>query len=124
MTEAPGQPVSLADDLAGELKKGKTAVRGIDWVAESAEISPTGRVAFDEAMRELGEAMKASGQRYRLYLYMDQRYDDAAVSTFGKPRLQTLQSTLAAAIGDPAAAPQIGTAKRDKNPRLELIKVK
>lgn len=42
-TEAPGQPVSLADDLAGELKEGKTSVRGIDWVSGSAEISPAGR---------------------------------------------------------------------------------
>ncbi len=123
MTEAPGQSVELATDLAAELKKGKTSVRGIDWVAGSAEVSPAGRQGFDEAMATLGAAIKQSGQHYRLDLYTDQRYDDAAVSSFGPARLQAVQSALAGAIGDPAAA-QIGKVKRDKNTRLELVKVK
>ncbi len=122
-SEAPGQPVTLSDDLAAELKKGKTTVRGIDWVAGSVELSPAGKQSFDEAMATLGAAIKQSGQHYRLDLYMDQRYDDAAVSTFGPARLQAVQSALAGTIGDPTAA-QIGKAKRDKNPRLELVKVK
>ena len=123
MTEAPGQSVELAPDLATELKKGKTAVRGIDWVAGSSEVSPAGRPGFDEAMATLGAAIKQSGQHYRLDLYMDQRYDDAAVSSFGPARLQAVQSALAGATGDPTAT-QIGKAKRDKNTRLELVKVK
>jgi hypothetical protein len=123
MTEAPGHGVELASDLGAELKKGKTAVRGIDWVAGSAEVSSAGRQGFDEAMATLGAAIKQSGQHYRLDLYMDQRYDDAAVSTFGPARLQAVQSALAGAIGDPNAA-QIGKTKRDKNTRLELVKVK
>jgi hypothetical protein len=124
MSEAPGQEIELAQDLAAELKKGKTAVRGIDWVAGSAEITLAGRVPFGAAMTKLGQAMRESGQHYRLDLYMDQRYDDAAVSTFGPARLQAVQSALAAALGDPSAAPQIGKTKRDKNPRLELVKTK
>lgn len=123
MTEAPGQSVELAYDLAAELKKGKTAVRGIDWVAGSVELSPAGKQSFDEAMATLGAAIKESGQHYRLDLYMDQRYDDAAVSTSGPTRLQAVQTALAGTIGDPTAA-QIGKAKRDKNPRLELVKVR
>lgn len=74
-------------------------------------------------MATLGQAMKESGQHYRLDLYLDKSDDDAAASTFGAARLQTVQSTLAAVIGDPSAA-QIGKAKRDKNPRLELVKVR
>jgi hypothetical protein len=122
--EAAGQNVELASDLAADLKKGKTVVKGIDWIAGSAEISPAGRATFDGAMTKLGQAMKESGQHYRLDLYMDQRYDDAAVSTFGPARLQVVQSALAAALGDPSAGPQIGKTKRDKNPRLELVKTK
>ena len=61
MTEAPGQSVELATDLAAELKKGKTAVRGIDWVAGSAEVSPAGRQGFDEAMATLGRGDQAVG---------------------------------------------------------------
>ncbi|HEY8257880.1 MAG TPA: hypothetical protein VIG08_09505 [Gemmatimonadales bacterium] len=123
-TEAPGQEVTLADDLAAELKKGKTAVRGIDWVAGSADVSAVGRPGFDAAMTSLGKAIKESGQRYRLDLYLDQRYDDATIATFAPARLQLLQSALGTAAGNPAAAPEIGKTKRDKNPRLELVKIK
>jgi hypothetical protein len=124
MTEAPGQQVVLSDDLAAELKKGKTVVRGIDWVAGSAEVSATARPGFDAAMTTLGQAMKESGQRYRLDLYVDQKYDDAAVGMFAASRIQTIQVALGNAGGDSAEAPAIGKTKRDKNPRLEVVKVK
>lgn len=123
MSEAPGEPVTLGEDLAGDLKKGKVAVRGIDWMAGAAEVSPAGRPAFDEAMAHLGAAIKASGERFRLDLYMDDRYDAAAVQAFGPGRLQQVQSSLAAVVGDTAAI-QIGKSKRDKNPRLELNRIK
>jgi hypothetical protein len=123
LSEAPGEEVQLAADLAGELKKGKTVVRGIDWVGGSAEVSPTARPGFDQAMTTLGQAIKSSGQRYRLDLYMSTQNDDAAAQTLGPSRLQIVQSTLNAALGDPGAL-QLGKTKRDKNPRLELVKVK
>jgi hypothetical protein len=123
MTEAPGEQVTLAPNLANELAKGKTVVRGIDWVAGSAEVSPEGQPAFRQAMAALGAAIKTSGQRYRLDLYMDQRYDDTAVRMFGPGRLGLIGTTLAGIIGD-AGAVQAGKAKRDKTPRLEVLKVK
>ena len=123
-TEAPGQQVVLSDELEAELKKGKTVVRSIDWVAGSAEVSAAGRAGFDAAMTTLGQAITASGQRYRLDLYVDQRYDDAAAGMFAMSRLQTVQGALGNAIGDPAAVPAIGKTKRDKNPRLEVVKTK
>ena len=115
MSEAPGQPIALGDDLAADLKKGKATVRGIDWMAGAAEVSPAGKPAFDEAMSRLGAAIKASGQRYRLDIYMEERYDAAAVQAFGPGRLQQVQASLAAAVGDTAAI-QLGKTKRDKNP--------
>jgi hypothetical protein len=124
MTEAPGQQVALSDDLAAELKKGKTVVRGIDWVAGSADVSPAGRAGFEVAMTTLGQAIKESGQHYRLDLYVDQKYDDAAVGMFAASRLQAIQVALGTAIGNPAAVPAAGKTKRDKNPRLEVVKAK
>lgn len=118
MSEAPGQAVEIAADLPAELKKGKTVVRGIDWVAASAEVSPAGRAEFDEAMVRLAQAIKESGQRYRLDLYVDQ-----ASEAQGSSRLQLVQTTLTASLGDPAAV-EIGKTKRDKNPRLEVVKAK
>lgn len=117
-SQAPTQPVELAEDLAAELKKGKTVVRGIDWVPGSAEVSPAGRPEFDKAMGVLGQAIKESGQRYRLDLYVDVAGEAAAPA-----RLQLVQSSLAASVGDPAAV-EVGKTKRDKNPRLEVVKTK
>jgi len=122
-TEAPGETLALSPDLAAELAKGKTVIRGIDWVAGSAEVSPQGQPGFQQAMASLGAVIKASGQRYRLDLYMDQRYDDTAIRMFGPGRLERVASTLAGTIGD-AGVVQAGKTKRDKNPRLEVIKVK
>ncbi len=123
-TEAPGQSVALSDDLAADLKKGKTVVRGIDWVAGSADVSAAGRVGFAAAMTTLGRAISASGQHYRLDLYLDQQDDDEAVRMLATSRLQTIQAALGDAIGDPAAVQAIGRIKRDRNPRLEVVKAK
>ncbi len=122
-TEAPGEQVALSPDVAAELAKGKTVARSIDWVSGSAEVSPAAQAGFEAALTTLAQGIKASGQRYRLDLYMDEHSDDAAVKGVGPLRLQSVQSTLAAAIGDPGAV-QAGKTKRDKNPRLEVIKVK
>ncbi|MEO7986981.1 MAG: hypothetical protein ABI766_10645 [Gemmatimonadales bacterium] len=118
MDQAPTQPVELAADLAAELKKGKTVVRGIDWMAGSAELSPAGRAEFDTAMAALGQAVKASGQRYRLDLYVDDAGESAAPA-----RLQLVQTTLAASVGDSSAL-ETGKTQRDKHPRLEVVKAK
>jgi hypothetical protein len=124
ITEAPGQQVALSDDLAGELKKGKTLVRGIDWVAGSADVSSAGHAGFEAAMNTLGQAIRASGQHYRLDLYVDQKYDETAIGMFAANRLQAIQVALGTAIGDPVAVPVAGKTKRDRNPRLEVVKVK
>jgi hypothetical protein len=124
VTEAPGQTIELANDLVGELRKGKTAARNIDWVAGSGDVSEAGKPAFDEAMGRLAAALRTTtASQFRLDLYMDQRYDETAVSMFGPPRLAVVQGALTSA-GVGSAVVLMGKAKRDKNPRLEIVKVK
>ena len=78
LTELPGQLPVMAADPAAELAKGKTALRQIDWVAGSSEVSAAARPAFEETLGKLAQAMRQAGGRYRLDLYMNQRYDQAA----------------------------------------------
>jgi hypothetical protein len=124
ITEAPGQTIELGNDPTAELKKGKTAARHIDWVAGSGDVSEAGKAPFQEAMTKLAASLRETGGgQYRIDLYMDQRYDETAVSMFGPPRMAEIQAALSSAGVSPAIV-LMGKAKRDKNPRMELVKVK
>lgn len=119
-TEAPGKQPTVADDVAGELPEAKTAVRDIDWTVVGASLSASGKPAFEAAMAALAKGMQQAGGRFRLDLYMDERYDDVAVESYGPARLQLVESTLVA-VG-PGLTLQVGKAKRDKDPRLEIVR--
>jgi hypothetical protein len=125
-TEAPGQAIELSSDLTADLTKGKTAVRNIDWVAGAAGVSVAGTPGFTEAMAQLAAAMGQVGGSYRLDLYLDGRYEDEIVKTLGAERLSLLQSALSGAPNAAAPAPvlELGKIKKDKHPRLEIVRRK
>jgi len=123
ITEAPGATIELASDPASELRKGRTAVRHVDWVAGSGDISAAGQASFQEAMAKLAAALRETGGQYRIDLYMDPRYDETAVSMFGPTRLALVEGALTSAGVSPAVV-VMGKAKRDKDPRLEIVKGK
>lgn len=123
VTEAPGGTIELPADLVRELASGKVDVRNVDWVAGSAELSAGGQPAFADAMNRLGTAMSQTQGSFRLDLYMDNRYDDGAVNTFGPQRLALVQKALTGA-GVDAGRLKIGKAKRDKDTRLEVVRAK
>ena len=99
MAEGSGQPLEVAADLAAQLRKGKTAVRHIDWVANSVGLSEQGTAAFTTAAADIVAGMRAAGGRYRLDLYMDKRYDDGSAKMLGPQRLSTVQGMLVQASG-------------------------
>lgn len=125
-SEAEGRPLEVSSDLLDELRKGKSAVRHIDWIAGTPSLSAVGSAGFAEAMGTILAAMRQLGGSYRLDLYMDKRYDETAVAALGQQRLSTVQMALLNAGGasDPTAMPQIGKIKRDGDPRLEIVKVR
>ena len=120
MTEAPGQLLAVAADPAAELAKGKTAVRQVDWIAGGSEVSAAARPAFQEAMSKLGQAMRQVAGRYRVDLYMMQRYDEAATKMYGPARLAAVQQLLSA----DGLMVESGKIKRDKDPRIEIVRLK
>ncbi len=123
LTEAPGASIELASDPAAELRKGKTAVRHIDWVAGSGDVSAAGQASFQEAMAKLAAALRETGGQYRIDLYMDQRYDESAVTMFGPPRLALIEGALTTAGVSPAVV-VMGKTKRDKDARIEIVRGK
>ncbi len=117
-TEAAGKDLELAEDLEAELTAGKTVIRHIDWVAYKAELSAGGADAFNEAMTVLGEALVKVGGAFRVDFYLDTRYDEESATLVARSRLQLMQMGL----GEAAAQVELGTVKRDKNPRIEVVK--
>jgi hypothetical protein len=120
-TEAPGYAPVVGPDPVAELKKGKTIVRDIDWVAGGSKVSDAGTPAFDAAMTQIGKAMAQAGGSYQIDIYLDQRYGDAEVKALGPSRISTVQEALQQATGGSVPV-KPGKAKKDKNPRLEIVR--
>jgi hypothetical protein len=125
-SEGAGKPIEISSQLLIDLKMGKTIVRNIDWVGGTASISPAGSEPFDKAMAQVAAAMAQAGGHYRLDLYFDPRYEDIGVKKLGSQRLSLIQTALAKSGLDKAhgGAPKAGSSKKDKDPRLEIVKIK
>jgi hypothetical protein len=95
-------------------------VRQIDWIAGGSQVSVAARPAFEAALGKLGQAMRQVTGRYRVDLYMMQRYDEAATKMYGPGRLAAIQQLLTA----DGVVVETGKIKRDKDARIEIIRLK
>jgi hypothetical protein len=123
LSEALGKSVTLSSDLAADLAKGRTIVKDIDWLAGGGEVSEAGAASFTDAMAKLGAAIAKAGATYRADIYLDKRYEDVAIAALGSARLKVVLASLQAA-GLETGAVTAGKAKKDKHPRLEIVKAK
>jgi hypothetical protein len=125
-SEGAGKPIEFSPQLLLDLKKGKTAIRNIDWVAGTASLTAAGSEPFNQAMSQIAAALTQAGGKYRLDLYFDKRYDDVGVKTLGPQRFTLIQTALGkGGLGNtPGGVPKAGNTKKDKDPRLEIVKVK
>jgi hypothetical protein len=123
LSEAPEKSIALSSDPAGELAKGRTVVKDIDWLAGGGEVSETGTAAFTDAMAKLGAAITKAGGTYRADIYLDKRYEDVAIAPLGSARLKAVLASLEGA-GVATDVVTTGKVKKDKNPRLEIVKAK
>jgi len=64
--------------------------------------------------------MRQVGGRYRVDLYMMQRYDEAATKMYGAGRLAAIQQLLTA----DGLVVETGKIKRDKDARIEIVRLK
>jgi hypothetical protein len=123
LSEARGKSVTLSSDLAADLAKGRTIVKDIDWLAGGGEVSEAGVASFTDAMAKLGAAIAKAGAAYRADIYLDKRYEDVAIAALGSARLKVVLASLQAA-GLETGVVTAGKAKKDKHPRLEIVKAK
>jgi hypothetical protein len=122
-TEAAGEQMKLSGAVPDEIKKGKLTIKKIDWVHDNASVSPSTTQGFMDLMMSAGQAMKAAGATYRVDVYMDKKYADAESATLGAQRALVVVSLLQAGgqLGDAVVAGKVG---KDKEQRVEIVKVK
>ena len=107
------------------MKKGKTVIRNIDWVPGGGNVSSAGADEFARAMAQVAAAMKQTKGSYRIDLYMDQQSGNIVVRTLGPQRLAAVQGSLVRGGAPPGAdGPQIGKSEKDRDPRLEVVRLK
>jgi hypothetical protein len=123
-TEAPGQQVKLSGAVADEIKKGKLVIKKIDWVHGSPSVSAPMTQGFMDLITSAGQAMSKSGGKYRVDIYMDKKYTDAEIASLGQQRVNIVVVALQAGgqlSPDLVTAGKIG---KDKEQRVEIVKVK
>ncbi|HEY7503704.1 MAG TPA: hypothetical protein VH700_06340 [Gemmatimonadales bacterium] len=123
LTEAPGKTIVLPSDPQADLRKGRVVLRDIDWLAGGATVSEAGLEDFDAAMATLAAALREVGGPYRADIYLDKHYQDEAAAAIGSARLKTVVTAIQAA-GAEVVTLTPGKAKKDKRPRLEIVRVK
>jgi hypothetical protein len=116
-------PVTVSSDPVGELRKGRTTVRGIGWSPGQAELSQGSEGAFSEAMTRLALAVRQAGGTYRIDIYLELPVDKASAGVIGAARLASVEEALDHA-GLPSGLVIPGKTKVDKDGRLEFVRAK
>ena len=123
-TEASGQQIKLSGAVADEIRKGKLVIRKIDWVHGSPSVSAPMTQGFMDLMTTAGQAISKAGGAYRVDIYMDKKYADAEIASLGQQRGSIVVAALQAGgqlSPDLVVAGKIG---KDKEQRVEIVKMK
>jgi len=123
-TEASGQQLKLSGAVPDEIKKGKLVIKKIDWVHGSPSVSAPMTQGFMDLMVSTGQAMNAAGGAYRVDIYMDKKYSDAEIASLGQQRGAIIVASLQAGGQLPPDAVTAGKIGKDKEQRVEIVKVK
>jgi hypothetical protein len=123
-TEASGQQIKLSGAVADEIKKGKLVIKKIDWVHGSPSVSAPMTQGFMDLMTTVGQAISKAGGAYRVDIYMDKKYTDAEIASLGQQRGSIVAASLQAGgqLSPDLAMP--GKIGKDKEQRVEIVKVK
>ena len=124
MTEASGQQIKLSGAVDDEIRKGKLVIKKIDWVHGSPSVSAPMTQGFMDLMTTAGQAISKAGVTYRVDIYMDKKYADAEIASLGQQRGSIVVAALQAGgqlSPDLVVAGKIG---KDKEQRVEIVKMK
>lgn len=122
-TEAAGQQMQLSGKPADEIRKGKFVIKHIDWMRGTPAVSAPSMSGFVDLLHTVGDAVKESGAKYRVDIYMDKQYSDADIATLAPAR----QGAIIAFMQERVQATGVtipGNVKKDKEQRVEIVKIK
>jgi len=124
MTEASGQQIKLSGAVDDEIRKGKLVIKKIDWVHGSPSVSAPMTQGFMDLMTTAGQAISKAGVTYRVDIYMDKKYTDAEIASLGQQRAGIVVASLQAGGKLSPDLALVGKIGKDKEQRVEIVKVK
>ena len=115
--------MQVPTDPAADLAKGKLVIKKVDWVQHSNLPSASTTQMLTDVMNSIGAAIKKNGLKYRVDVYVRKDYSDDEAKTLAAQRITTAVGMIndGAVQGD---ALQPGKTERDKDPRIEIVRVK
>ena len=123
-TEASGQQIKLSGAVDDEIRKGKLVIKKIDWVHGSPSVSAPMTQGFMDLMTTAGQAISKAGVTYRVDIYMDKKYTDAEIASLGQQRAGIVVASLQAGGKLSPDLALVGKIGKDKEQRVEIVKVK
>jgi len=123
-TEASGQQIKLSGAVDDEIRKGKLVIKKIDWVHGSPSVSAPMTQSFMDLMTTAGQAISKAGGAYRVDIYMDKKYTDAEIASLGQQRAGIVAASLQAGGKLSPDLALVGKIGKDKEQRVEIVKVK
>jgi len=123
-TEASGQQIKLSGAVDDEIRKGKLVIKKIDWVHGSPSVSAPMTQGFMDLMTTAGQAISKAGVTYRVDIYMDKKYTDAEIASLGQQRAGIVAASLQAGGKLSPDLALVGKIGKDKEQRVEIVKVK
>ena len=123
-TEASGQQIKLSGAVDDEIRKGKLVIKKIDWVHGSPSVSAPMTQGFMDLMTTAGQAISKAGGTYRVDIYMDKKYTDAEIASLGQQRAGIVVASLQAGGKLSPDLALVGKIGKDKEQRVEIVKVK
>ena len=115
--------MQVLTDPATDLAKGKLVIKKVDWVQHANLPSASTTQMLTDVMISIGTAIKKNGLKYRVDVYVGKDYSGDEAKTLAAQRITTVIGMIndGAVLGD---ALQPGKTERDKEPRIEIVKVK
>jgi len=101
---------------------GAIALRGVDWVPLTAEVTPTGKAALERALLALPAVLDTNAGTFRVDFYIGEEVEGDALARLAEQRLRTIESAVRYSPMNAGIKLELGKVTRDAEARIEFAR--